>query len=80
MIYAILILGLVLRLISINQSFWLDEATSALVARDMSFAQILSQFSPADFHPPFYYFLLKIWTATFGVSEVGARSLSIIVG
>ena len=80
MIYAILILGLVLRLISINQSFWLDEATSVLVAGDMNFSQILSQFSPGDFHPPFYYLLLKIWTTTFGVSEIGARSLSIITG
>ena len=36
MIWGILILGFVLRLISINQSLWLDEATSVLVARDMS--------------------------------------------
>ena len=80
MIWGILILGLILRLISINQSFWLDEATSIFVAGNMSFSQILNQFSPGDFHPPFYYFLLKIWVTVFGVSEVGARSLSIIVG
>jgi uncharacterized membrane protein len=46
----------------------------------MSFAQILNQFSPADFHPPFYYFALKTWIDVFGANEVGARSLSIILG
>lgn len=76
----IILLGLVLRLISINQSFWLDEATSVLVARDFSFQAIITKFSPGDFHPPFYYFLLKIWIGVFGATEVGARSLSVILG
>lgn len=48
MIYLILILGLALRLISLNQSLWLDEATSALVAK-MSFSQIFGSFLPRIF-------------------------------
>lgn len=80
MIYAILTLGLVLRLISINQSLWLDEATSALVARDMSLGQILTQFLPGDFHPPLYYFILRVWGLIFGTSEIALRSLSVLAG
>ena len=33
MIYFVLVLGLMLRLISLNQSLWLDEATTAIVVR-----------------------------------------------
>lgn len=76
----IILLGLVLRLISINQSLWLDEATSILVARDFSFTDIITRFSPGDFHPPLYYFLLKIWIGVFGATEIGARSLSVVLG
>lgn len=78
-IYLILLLALVLRLISINQSLWLDEATTALVAQ-MSLTDIFTKFLPADFHPPFYYFLMKGWGGVFGFSEVSLRIPSIIFG
>lgn len=78
MIFLITLLGLGLRLISLNQSFWLDEATSATVARNLSFGQIITQFSPGDFHPPLYYLILKVWTLPLGVSEISTRSLSIV--
>lgn len=78
MIWIILVLGLVLRLLSISQSFWLDEATSATVARDFSFRELITKFSPNDFHPPLYYLVLKAWTILFGVSEVSTRLLSIL--
>lgn len=78
MIVLILILGLLLRLVNINQSLWLDEATSIVVARDFSFSEILTKFSPGDFHPPLYYLILKIWMSLVGSSEVAARSLSVI--
>ncbi len=80
MIFIILILGFLLRLISLNQSLWHDEATSALVARDFSVAEILTQFSPGDFHPPFYYLMLHFWIQVFGTSEVAIRMLSILFG
>lgn len=80
MILWILLLSLVLRFLSLNQSFWLDEGTSALLARDFSFERILSQFSPGDFHPPFYYLALKAWSSLFGYSEVSLRSLSVLAG
>lgn len=76
----VLALGLFLRLVNLNQSLWLDEATSVLVARDFSFSEIITKFSPGDFHPPLYYFLLKIWIGVFGATEIGARSLSVVLG
>ena len=79
-IISILLGGLTLRLISINQSLWLDEATSAVLVRDFSFPDILTKFSPGDFHPPLYYILLKFWSTIFGTSEIRLRSLSVVVG
>ena len=80
MILAVIFLGLFLRLISLNQSFWIDEATSVLTARDLSFSEIITKFSPGDFHPPLYYILLKVWQAFFGTGEVGVRLLSVLAG
>ena len=80
MIWLILFIGLVLRFISINQSLWLDEATSILAARDFSVKELLTIFSPGDFHPPLYYLLLKVWISIFGTSEIVARSLSVLFG
>ncbi|MFC1625525.1 glycosyltransferase family 39 protein [Patescibacteria group bacterium] len=79
MIYIILVFGLIIRLISINQSLWLDEATSALVTR-MPWIQIFSKFLPGDFHPPFYYLLLKAWSSLFGTGEITLRVPSVIFG
>ncbi len=79
LLWLALVLGLVLRLISINQSLWLDEATTALVAR-MSLFDIFSKFLPGDFHPPLYYLLIKIWVFFFGSSEVSLRLPSVIFG
>lgn len=76
----VLVLGLVLRLVNLNQSLWLDEATSILAASRFSHSEIIHQFSPGDFHPPVYYLFLKIWLELFGTSEVAARSLSVFFG
>jgi uncharacterized membrane protein len=79
MIYLILILGSLLRLISLNQSLWLDEGTTALVAK-MSLGNIFTKFLPGDFHPPLYYLILKYWTLLVGNSEIALRAPSIIFG
>jgi len=80
MIYLILIIGLVLRLILLNQSLWLDEAIGALAVKDLSFGAIFSQFLLIDNHPPLYYLILKFWTMLFGYSEVSLRLPSVIFG
>jgi mannosyltransferase len=77
MIYLILALGLILRLISINQSFWIDEATSASTV-SMSLSNFFGKFMPGDFHPPLYYLALRVWALFFGTSEIALRSLSIV--
>lgn len=79
MIYIILFVGLILRVISLNQSLWLDEATTALAAK-LSLVDLFTKFLPGDFHPPLYYLILKYWTALFGYSEISLRIPSIIFG
>ena len=79
MIWLILILATILRLVSLNQSFWLDEATSGIVARDMNLSQLFT-FIRGDFHPPLYYLLLSGWGRVFGYSEIALRLPSVIFG
>lgn len=67
-----------IRLIALNQSLWLDEAITAKVVHQFSLFQISSLFSPADFHPPLYYIVMKMWTAVFGYSEIALRMPSVI--
>lgn len=79
-IFLVLLLSLVLRLVSINQSLWLDEAISALAVKNYSFDSLITSFSLGDTHPPLYYLLLKAWAFVFGFSEVSLRAPSVIFG
>lgn len=74
----ILIVAFMLRLINLNQSLWLDEATTANVVRQYGLTQIVSRFSVMDFHPPLYYWVMKLWTNIFGYSEIALRMPSVI--
>src|SRR3989338_11407589 len=67
-----------IRLISLDQSLWLDEATTARVVRQYNFTEIISKFSPSDFHPPLYYLFMKIWTNVFDYSEIALRLPSVV--
>lgn len=80
MIVLILALGLVLRLINLNQSFWLDEAISGLAAKNYSFIGIITKFAQGDTHPPLYYLVLRLWSLVFGYSEISMRLLSVLLG
>lgn len=77
-LFLLLLFSLGLRLISLNQSLWLDEAISANVVKNYSYEEIVSKFSPSDFHPPLYYLTLKTWTSVFGYSEISLRMPSVI--
>lgn len=59
-------------------SIWFDEAFSAYIAQ-FSFWDI-ARYTASDVHPPFYYWLLKVWVSLFGTTEVAYRSLSILFG
>ena len=61
-----------------GQSLWADEGNSVALAR-RSFAEIARR-TAFDIHPPLYYWLLKIWVFIFGESEIGLRSLSVVLG
>lgn len=76
-ILIVLIIASVLRLIGINQSLWLDEGISANVAK-MPILEIIKNFSTNDFHPPFYYWFLNLWTKIGGNNVVFLRLSSIL--
>lgn len=80
MIYAVFALGLLLRLVNLNQSLWLDEAITVLAVKNNSLVELITKFSPGDFHPPLYYLLLKSWSNIFGYSEIALRIPSVIFG
>ncbi len=67
-----------MRLIALNQSLWLDEATTARVVQQYNFFEIVTKFSPHDFHPPLYYLFMKLWTNFFGYSEIALRMPSVV--
>ncbi len=67
-----------IRFLGISQSLWLDEATTMNVVRKMKGIEILTKFSPFDFHPPLYYLFMNAWTQIVGYSEIAARFPSIV--
>ncbi|MFH1601801.1 MAG: glycosyltransferase family 39 protein [Candidatus Shapirobacteria bacterium] len=75
-----LIFGLILRLISLNQSFWLDEAVQVWASSSFSLSKLLTQYMPGDFNPPLYHLALKGWIQILGNSEDQIRLLSVIFG
>lgn len=77
-IILILVLGLVLRLVNLNQSLWLDEAVQAITSRG-SLAAIFSELH-GDFHPPLYHLLLWFWVHLFGSNEIALRFPSVLFG
>ncbi len=66
-IILITILGLVMRLILANQSFWLDEGASLMFAK-LPVNQLFEAVK-TDFHPPIFYLLLHYWLPLAGKSE-----------
>lgn len=80
MIFIILTIGLLIRLVSINQSLWLDEAINVTAAQKFSFLGMIIQYAPADFHPPGWFIILWLWGKLFGYSEIAVRIPSVIFG
>jgi mannosyltransferase len=62
-----------------EQSFWLDEAVTGRLMR-LGFGAMLRAIPRSESTPPLYYVLAWLWTRVFGVSEVGLRSLSAVLG
>ena len=78
---ALVVLAAALRFSTLDvQSFWHDEAVTAhRIIRHSLFATI-GKIPGSESTPPLYYVLAWLWTRVFGVSEVGLRSLSALIG
>lgn len=70
LLFVIFITATLFRFVGLNQSLWLDEATTAKVISQFSYGDIITRFSPADFHPPLFYLLEKLWMSLFVTSWV----------
>lgn len=80
MIWIILLAGLALRSISLNQSLWFDEGINIEAAKSFSFFGMITQYAVADFHPPGWFAILWVWGKLFGYSEIVLRIPSVIFG
>ncbi len=80
MIWLILLLGLILRLISLNQSLWLDEAINITAAKSFALFDLITKYATADFHPPGYFALIWFWGRLGNFSEIWMRVPSVIFG
>lgn len=61
MFYLILFIGLILRLVTINQSLWLDEAININIVKSVDLNTLIFKYALGDFHPPLYHLILKGW-------------------
>ncbi|MDO8638924.1 MAG: glycosyltransferase family 39 protein, partial [Candidatus Daviesbacteria bacterium] len=80
MIWIITGIALILRLICLNQSLWLDEAINVLSAKNLDLISFVTKYPIGDYHPPGYFFLLWVWSHTFGFSEISVRLPSVFFG
>ena len=69
-------LALVLK--RINYPIWFDEGYSAYLIKG-NLSEIWG-LTAVDIHPPFYYYLLKIWSLAFGTSLISLRMMSVFFG
>jgi mannosyltransferase len=80
LLFALTIAALAVRLIGITlRPLWLDEAYSAWFS-SRSWHVLWTEVPTYEPHPPFYYSLLKAWRELAGGSELGLRSLSVVLG
>lgn len=62
-----------------QESFWVDEIHSLRIAQTGGPVAILTALRD-DVHPPFFFWVLHGWLAIAPATEVGARSLSALIG
>lgn len=62
-----------------KRSLWFDELY-ALYAAFKPWQDLVGFLRALDAHPPLYPALLKLWTSSFGVSELAVRAPSVLAG
>jgi|SRR3989344_1969305 len=75
-LYLILLLAIILRLKSLDQSFWLDEAVQAVI----SGKNLVTVNWGADFQPPLFYLLSHLWLKIGPTAEWFLRLPSVVFG
>lgn len=78
LLFAILLVGLSLRIINYRMGLWYDEINTYLIAKQSFPFGILQSLMERDYHVPFYYFILHFWMNLFGNSDLTLRLLSLI--
>lgn len=74
----VIVVGLLLRLPTLSsRSLWVDETYTAWFAA-LPLHELWTSVPLYETHPPFYYTLIKGWSALFGNSELALRSLSVL--
>jgi mannosyltransferase len=80
LLVAIMLCGAALRFSTLDlQSFDLDESVTVALLHH-GFGGMLSSIPHTESTPPLYYVVAWAWTRVFGLSEVGLRSLSALLG
>ena len=62
----ILLLALILRLISLNQSLWLDEGIQWWAVTTFPLKHLITEYIRGDFNPPLFHTILYFWVKLFG--------------
>ena len=62
-----------------ERSLWFDEGYSIALATEFPVGEIVTR-TGHDFHPPFYFLLLRGWSAVVGTSVPALRLLSVLFG
>src|SRR5581483_1547742 len=76
----VLVAASVLRLVRLgSQSLWLDESVSSDFVH-LHLRSLLLAVRSNESTPPLYYVLAWVWAKVFGSSEIGVRSLSVVLG
>ena len=76
---AILLLGLAVRVATIDYALWYDEVASTKFAA-APLRQLWSDWMVRETNPPLYYALLGGWMQAFGDGDRAARGMSIAIG
>lgn len=80
-LYAVVLVGVVLRLVGLGaESYWIDEYSSLEFVMSRTTVEVIREVPAIDPHPPLYYVILNLWTSLVGVSEPAVRLLSALFG
>ncbi len=73
-------IGILLRLVRINRSYWFDELYTMAQLGEPSFQRMLHDTTLDPNNPPLFSMIGYGWVQIFGYSEIGSRSLSLLLG